>query len=205
MSQVTELFSTISSLVDYQENDWNILQEEAETIALWAPEIIDVFYDTLYVLDETKAVFKEGERSKVEKTLADWIVTIVSGQKRDEFWERQWYVGLLHVKRSVKNIYMLGMMNRVQQVVLAHCVETYDKDRAYLVFGAFLRISGTISALIAESYGLVVESSTQAGLSKVGMNPMLLKRIKDQQIDKMLEEAKSKRQTAHSEAATCEA
>ncbi len=205
MSQVTELFSTISSLIDYQEEDWNVLQEEAETIASWAPEIIDIFYDTLYALDETKAVFKEGERPKVEKTLADWIIAIVNGQKRAEFWEHQWYVGLLHVKRGVKNIYMLGMMSRVQQVVLANCAKTYDKDRAYLVFGAFLRISGTISALIAESYGLVVESSTQAGLSKVGMNPMLLKRIKDKQIDTMLGEARSKRETIPDDAVACEA
>ncbi len=192
MSQVTELFDTISSLIDYQEKDWDILQEEAETIASWAPELVAVFYDTLYALDETKAVFKEGERPKVEKTLADWVVAIANGRKRSEFWEHQWFIGLLHVKRNVKNLYMLGMMNRVQQVVLANCVKTYDKDRAYQVFEAFLRISGAISALIAESYGLVVENSTQAGLSKVGMNPALLKRIKDTQIDKMLEEAKAK-------------
>ncbi len=202
MSQVTELFDTISSLIDYHEEDWNILQEEAEVIASWAPEIVTVFYDTLYAIDETKAVFNEGERPKVEKTLADWVATITKGQQRSEFWDHQWFIGLLHVKRGVKNLYLLGMMNRVQQVVLANCVKTYDKDRAYQVFEAFLRISGVISALIAESYGIVVENSTQAGLSKVGMNPALLKRIKNKQIDKMLEEAKANQESLTPECAT---
>ncbi|NOY62189.1 MAG: hypothetical protein GXP10_03355 [Gammaproteobacteria bacterium] len=188
--KATELFELISTLIDYNDEDWAILKEEGPQITQWAPELVSVFYDTLYGLEETKNIFCEGERPKLEKTLEDWIASIIAGDKGSEFWEHQWLIALLHVQRGVRNLYMLGIMNRVQQVILAKCMESYDQDKAHRVFSAFLRISGAVSALIAECYDEVIELSTTEGLSKVGVNPALLTRIKAMQIKKMLQEAR---------------
>lgn len=188
MQTVEELFNTLSPLINYQDNDWDVLAGEADQIAEWIPELVDVFYDTLYAHDQTKSVFQEGERPKVEQTLKDWVASLVQGKQQQAFWDHQWIVALYHVRRGVRNLYMLAMMNRVQQTFLAKCIETYDKEKAYQVFSAFLRISGAVATLIAECYGVLLESSTKEGLQKIGLNPALLQRIKDTQINKMIEE-----------------
>ena len=189
MGQTDQLFRSISALIAYHEEDWGILQAESATIASWTEEIVKEFYDTLYGMDEVRDIFFEGERPKLENTLRHWINSIVGGSKTQLFWNHQWYIALMHVKRGVKNLYMLGIMNRVQQLFLAKCVANYDdKAKAFEVFNAFLRISGAISALIAECYDDVQSTSTINGLNRVGMNPALIDRIKSLQIDKMIEE-----------------
>ncbi len=190
MSRVKELFDELTPLLDYNENDWSILHEEAAVISTWIPDIVAVFYDTLYGQPNTEKVFHEGERAKVEKTLESWVLSLAAGNKHDEFWEHQWVIALMHVQRGVNNLYMLGMMCRIQQIVLHKCMSYYDKERATQVYGAFHRLSCTISTLIAECYGEVVLNSTRDGLSRVGLNPALLQRIKDSQIKKMIAEAR---------------
>ncbi|MDH5301935.1 MAG: protoglobin domain-containing protein [Gammaproteobacteria bacterium] len=189
MGQTDHLFRCIAQLINYHEEDWNILHAESSKIAGWTEDIVKEFYDTLYGMDEVREIFFDGERPKLENTLRHWIVSIVSGPKTQLYWNHQWYIALLHVKRGVKNLYMLGIMNRVQQLFLAKCVANYeDKEKAFRVFNAFLRISGAVSALIAECYDDVQSTSTINGLSRVGMNPALIDRIKSLQIDKMIQE-----------------
>ncbi|MDH4275915.1 MAG: hypothetical protein OEW08_12840, partial [Gammaproteobacteria bacterium] len=119
---------------------------------------------------------------------SDWIASMVNGPKGDEFWEHQWFVALLHIKRGTKNLYTLGMMNRVQQLFLNKCMAHYAPDKAQQVFSAFLRVSGAVAALIAQCYDVVVENSIREGMQKVGVNTALLERIKGMQVRKMLEE-----------------
>jgi len=188
-TQTAKRFNAIAQLIDYQDEDWLVLRNEAAQISQWVPEIVSIFYNTLYDLPATKNTFQPGERSKLEKTLEGWIVSLLAGHQGIEFWEHQWVVALLHVQRGVRNLFMLGMMNRVQQIVLAKCMETYSPSKAHQVFNAFLRISGAISSLIAECYDEVIELSTAEGLSKVGINLALLNRIKKTQITRMLQEA----------------
>ncbi|VAW88224.1 hypothetical protein MNBD_GAMMA17-124 [hydrothermal vent metagenome] len=190
MSRVKELLSELSPLLNYTKHDWEILQEEATLISSWIPDIISVFYETVYASSDTNKIFHEGERSKLEKTLEVWLLSLVSGQQEDSFWEHQWIIALLHVQRGVHNLYMLGMMCRVQQIVLEKCMLHYEKERAAEVYNAFHKITSTVAALIAECYGEVLLNSTEDGLSRVGMNPALLQRIKDVQIKKMLAEAR---------------
>ncbi len=185
-NKVKDLFEVLVPLMNYQDSDWKILQQEAQKIASWTPDIVEVFYNTVYASDATADIFHEGERKKLEKTLENWVLSLAKGTQGDAFWEHQWFIALMHVQRGVNNLYMLGMMNRIQQVVLVKCVEHYNKEKSFEVFNAFLRISGAISTLIAECYGVVLESCTQDALSRVGMNPALLQRIKSIQLKKMI-------------------
>lgn len=191
MSRTDSYVKTIAKLINYNEADWDVLASEKETIKTWAPELISAFYDTLYSIEETSKVFHEGERSKLEATLEQWIVTILSGRQGSEFWDHQWYIALLHIKRGTKNLFMLGIMNRLQQVVLEKSIANFTSQRALEVFEAFLRISGMVAGLIAHCYDEVAETSTHDGLARVGLNDALVKRIKDMQIDKMLKEVES--------------
>ncbi len=191
MTKTQEYHNIISQLIDFREEDWDILAQEVATIQQWAPDLVDAFYDTLYGIEETKSVFHEGERPKVEDTLKSWIISILSGRQEDAFWEHQWYVALLHIKRGTKNLYMLGIINRLQQVFLTKSMHAFEKEKALAVYSAFLRISGMVSGLIAQCYDEVTETSTRESLERVGMNNALVSRLKSSHIDKMLKESKA--------------
>ncbi len=188
MSKTQEYQSVLAQLVNFQDQDWKTLSEHADTIKGWAPDLVQVFYDTLYAVDETAKIFHEGERTKLETTLANWIAEIIGGRKDNAFWDHQWYVALLHIKRGTKNHYMLGMMNRLQQLVLEKSFESFDTATALSVYQAFLRLSGMVGGLIAICYDEVAQSSTKNGLARVGLNDALITRIKDMQIDRMIAE-----------------
>lgn len=194
MSSIAQnLFQQISPLIQYSEEDWQVLKSEADTIVQWGPEMVNVFYETLYAHGSTKAVFREGERPHLEKTLADWFLGVVNRTDSTGVWDHQFYIGLLHVKRGVKNLYLLGMMNRLQQVFLKNSFAAFPPEKAERLYLAFHRIGGTIAALIAESYGEVVEQSLLEALKKVGLNQALVANIRTKQVDAMLAEAKGNR------------
>ncbi len=184
-------YETISKLINFDESDWDVLANEADLIKSWTPDLVGVFYNTLYDIEETSAVFHDGERGKLEAKLEQWIEDILSGDQGDKFWNHQRYIALLHIKRGTKNLYMLGMMNRIQQVFLQKSMESFDQEKAVKIFSAFLRLSGMVAGLIAQCYDEVVETSTHAGLSKVGLNTALISRIKSMQIEAMLKDAKT--------------
>ncbi len=190
MTLVGDYVITASQLTGYCPEDWDVLQSEAERLRAWGPEIVQAFYDQLAACPEAASVLDEGERPKLERTLAHWYDQMFTGRKDEEYWKYQWYVALMHIKRKTRNLYMLGMMNYVQQIFVRKCFETFEPARAQELTGAFLRVSGVIATLIAECYDEVLESSTREGLAKVGINPALLNRIKDLQIQRMLDEFK---------------
>jgi hypothetical protein len=191
MPDISENFEIICTLMDYHEEDWEVLKQEARQISEWSPELVTVFYDTVFAYDKTASVFHEGERPKVEQTLARWIAELASGAKEKEFWQHQWIIALIHIQRGVRNIYVLGMMNRLQQVVLQKCMETYEQPKALRVYSAFLRLSGVIAALIAECYTELQEAITGQGLAMAGLNPGLVQRIRELQIGKMTAQVQS--------------
>ncbi len=188
MTLVGDYVTTASQLTGYRPEDWDVLAAEAERLRQWGPEIVKEFYDRLMACPEAASVLEEGERPKLEKTLAFWYEQMLTGRKDEDYWKYQWYVALMHIKRKTRNLYMLGMMNHVQQLFIQKCFQEFEPQKALELVGAFMRVSGIIATLIAECYDEVLESSTREGLAKVGINPALLNRIKDLQIKKMLEE-----------------
>ncbi len=190
-SVTKSFYDTISKLIAFEESDWNVLANEADVIKTWIPDLVGIFYDTLYGINDTSAIFHTGERGTLEEKLEQWVVDILSGDQGEKFWNHQRYIALLHIKRGTKNLYMLGMMNRMQQVFLEKSMANFEQDKAIRVFNAFLRLSGMVAGLIAQCYDEVIETSTHVGLSKVGLNPALISRIKSMQIDSMLKDAET--------------
>jgi len=179
----------ISQLVGHCEQDWVLLQEEIDHIVTWVPDVVQVFFDTLYECDETRAAFREGERSHLEKVISAWLFDIVSGYQEEEFWEYQWTIALVHIRRNIKNIYVLGIMNRLQLVILEKCLETFETDKAMQVFKAFFRITGITIALIVECYTELQEQITEDGLARAGVSHRLLSRIRQNTLKAMMQEA----------------
>lgn len=150
-----KLEQTVRDLIalnGFSDRDPALLQTHYDQTSRWVDEITKVFYDLLYGYEPTARVFEEGERSAREQTLRDWYLEVVTGKVSSEWWRRQWFVGLVHIKRKVPNAFMIGAMSRIQQVFLANCLKEMPIDTAEAVYGAFKRLTDVVVGLIAEGY-----------------------------------------------------
>jgi hypothetical protein len=183
-----DILNHVVALTGLSEQDARILKEAAPKTQKWVNGVVKEFYDTLYGYAPTASVFKPGERPVLEKTLYDWYMLVTSGVLDEKFWERMWFVGLVHIKRRVSNAYMLTMMSRVQQLFLTQCMKEFDAIRAEKVFGAFKRVLDAVAALIAEGYFM----SYVEGLETVlGFNKALSQLMLEMEIDKKIAEARA--------------
>ncbi|HEX2911685.1 MAG TPA: protoglobin domain-containing protein [Chloroflexia bacterium] len=185
MEQTLKDLITLTSFV---EDDCKTLRDSAATTQTWADEIIATFYDTLFANKSTAAVFQEGERPHREETFRQWYLEITSGEINPTFWEHQWFVGLIHIKRGVNNEFVIGIMSRVQKLFLDKCMAEMDTLRAEQVFGAFKRVTDII-------VGLIVEGYRQQYLSAVertsGISRALVDRMAKVEAEGMIEEARA--------------
>ncbi|MEI6043444.1 MAG: protoglobin domain-containing protein [Chloroflexota bacterium] len=140
------------ALTGFSAQDSQILRENAAHLQQWTDELTKVFYDTLYAYPRTAQVFVDGERPHREITLHDWYLEVISGQIKPEFWQRQWFVGLMHIKRGVDNQFLFGILSRVQLFFMDKCYQDFDPVKATRVFVAFKRMTDVIAGLIVESY-----------------------------------------------------
>jgi hypothetical protein len=83
----------------------------------------------------------------------------------------------------VKNVYMMSIGLRVEEIFLASCLKSFERDQALAVYTAFRRVFGTVTTVIAESYvnGLV------SGMEFLGINPKLVERMRKTFIAKGIE------------------
>ena len=177
-------------LTGYTDNDPLILQSVASETMAWKEEVTQAFYDTLYGHGSTHAVFRDGERPAREDTLRNWYDIVTGGKIDDNFWQWQWFVGLIHIPRGITNPFMLGMMSCVQQLFRSKCYGTFEPAKAEEVFGAFKRVTDIIAGLIAEGY---FQSYVQAMERMSGQSRTLIDRMVYLEVEEMIAEF---RQTA---------
>ncbi len=113
--------------------------------------VID-FYDALYANPKTKAVFNEGERPIREKSLKKWFVETIEGDFDLDYWAWQTFVGIMHVKRKVKNNMMIAMMSRVSDLISTEAILSLPAEDVIALKSAWSKLSGTVLSLIGEAY-----------------------------------------------------
>lgn len=113
--------------------------------------VID-FYDALYANPKTKAVFNEGERPIREKSLKKWFVETIEGDFDLDYWSWQTFVGIMHVKRKVKNNMMIAMMSRVSDLISTEAILSLPAEDVIALKSAWSKLSGTVLSLIGEAY-----------------------------------------------------
>ncbi|MCB0264265.1 MAG: hypothetical protein KDH95_10475 [Calditrichaeota bacterium] len=165
--------------------DFDTLNEVAPQIEVWEPAIVKIFYDTLYSHSATNAIFKSDERPDREATFSNWYRQLIHAKYDPMFWKHQWFVGLIHIKREVRNHMMLGMISRVQTFFLAQCMNEFQGVQALKVYGAFKRITDVIAGLIAEGY---FEKYLEAMEKMSGIKTKVVERMVKLEIDTMIKE-----------------
>ncbi len=174
-------------LTGLSEEDYNLLREHRDTTLGWADEMVKAFYDTLFAYPPTAEVFGEDEHAAREETLRDWYLEVCRGEISEDFWRRQWLVGLVHIARHVNTPFMCGMISRLQQLFLQKCLSHYQAAQAEQLYGAFKRLTDVIGGLIAESYFRnYIEAMENVG----GLKLDLVQRMIDLEISKKFEKLK---------------
>lgn len=182
-----ETLEHLIALTGHTEEDFAVLGRHATQTRAWADDAVQVFYDTLFAYQPTSEVFREEERPDREATLRDWYLEIASGEVRDGFWRHQWTVGLVHIKRHVKNSMMISMISRIQQLFLSKCLAELDPAAAPEVFGAFKRVTDVVLGLVAEGYH---QGYVAAVADVTGMQGALIDRMADVAVDGLLARAR---------------
>lgn len=185
-----KVLKDLVALTGLGNKDFQALQGAAPQTKQWVEEFVTIFYDTLYGYESTSPVFQADERAAREKTLRDWYLEVAGGDlTRRDFWQHQWFVGLVHIPRKVTNPFMFGMMSKVQQHFLQKCMASFEQEQAMAVFIAFKRVTDVIAGLIAEGY---FSNYITAMEQVAGLRPALVERMMGIEVGKMIAEARSK-------------
>lgn len=169
----------------FNSKDAAAIARHRELLLSWGPELVERFYNTVYDHGPTMRVFREGERSAREQTLANWWQRTVGSPIDQNYFAWMAKVGLVHVVRKVENPMMLAMSGYVTDFVKekATKVTASGFSDALEVIEAFQRLSMTVSAIITFGYD---EFRLKALFNVVGMEAALLHRLTTQEAEGML-------------------
>jgi hypothetical protein len=164
-SVATKALEELPTSVRFQPQDHAILVAHKDELLALTDTVVKNFYDDLFATPATRQVFREGERATREKTLADWYRRTIEGPINEDYWAWQAYVGLLHVKRKVTNVMMMGGMANILATVRSRL-----GDRVELM-GAMERLLWTVAAVIVYAYELFSKISVE---KVTGVEPELI-------------------------------
>ena len=185
-----QVLAQLLHLTGVTEEDFATLKRTSHITQQWVDDFTQAFYDILFSYKPTAAVFKEGERPAREASLKEWYLLVTSGNVANrQFWNHQWYVGIIHIPRKVTNPFMFGMMSRVQQLFLHRCLQECELGEAETTFLAFKRVTDVIAALIAESYHVNYMSAVE---HVAGLRPALVEQMMSLEVENMVTEARQK-------------
>lgn len=139
-------------------------------------DLVAAFYDTLYAHGPTQAIFAEGERPAREGTLRNWWRRTINGPIDDQYLLWMTFVGIVHIRRGVKNPMMVSIAMVVSDFVHQRAMAELDRDAVERLQLAFSHLGGTIISLISESF---TQSYIGALQNLAGLDPRLTERMLD--------------------------
>ncbi len=173
-----------ASAVGHTSEDWQTLAAaKAQTIP-WAEELGRCYGAALY--DDRKTEEGAQDRGDQEQGFAVWYERLVSGAPGESFWAETALDGFVHASADVDNGRVLAALGRVSDEFLRKAAAAFPSDRALAVFGAFRRSLDVASAVMVDSY----VSALVRGMSQIGLNDRLLKRMRTVAIRKMIDEGR---------------
>lgn len=163
-----------------------VLRHQALLLAL-EPDLVQGFYDTIYAHEPLRAVMQSDDRVAREGTLRQWWQRTITGPFDERYWTWQVLVGLIHVKRGVKNPMMMGMWAWLLTWLRERLTTSVTDSEALRILGSFERLAITVQALTSESY---LEHYLKVLQRMTGFKPALLERLVQTEIDQLIAETK---------------
>ena len=171
VQHVADIVSYNTKLTGFSQEDIDLIHQHRDVLLACAGEIVQTFYDRVFAVEETRVIFHDGERPDREKSLVDWLTKTLTEPIDDKYWQWQWYVGIIHIKRGVLNPMMLSMMAVVQNIILDAIIPALGPEEGRKLYQSLKRLTTIVTALIAEGYRIgSLEAVTQA----TGFSPELI-------------------------------
>lgn len=138
----------------FSARDGQVILAHQEFLLGLEPQLIQLFYDTLFEHPPTATVFLEGERPDREVTLSQWWRRTVTGPVDSGYFAWMAAVGLAHVFRAVTNPMMLAMADLIAAFVREQAFRSpLSQADAAALAEAFTRLAGTVGIVISHGYG----------------------------------------------------
>ncbi|NOY63201.1 MAG: hypothetical protein GXP10_08655 [Gammaproteobacteria bacterium] len=164
----------VHAVISVSEGDFALLKKHTDFFTSNLEGFVKHFYDTIYDNEGPREIFREGERPAVEDTLRKWVLSLVEGHDDDEFWKKQYLIGLAHIRREVPNRYMLTMASRSREFFLQAMVSELGADEGVRLFLAFQHV---VDATVALTTTLVDEGRKKGLLQATGWTPPLMRNM----------------------------
>lgn len=114
--------------------------------------LVDGFFDIVFNYEPTSAVFSDAEHEHPSEFVTDWWERTVTGSLDEDYFRWMALVGLVHIRRDVKNPMMISMFTIVQDVISAAALEQLDPENAKRLRIAFRHYGAIVASMITESY-----------------------------------------------------
>lgn len=159
MKTISDTFNDALDITKYltetSQADFDTLARVADQASGWVDEMVQVFYDTLFAHPHTAAVFRPGERPAREETLRNWYLSLFHVQDAPTFWKTQLRISFAHVRRHIKNEFMVGIANKMRGMFMDKAIKAFGEAQGLQVTQAFSRILDAVVALTTGGYDVV--------------------------------------------------
>ncbi len=182
-----EFISQMPPSTVFTAKDYDIIAANQELLLGLEENLVQGFYNTLFDHSKTASIFVEGERPDREETLRKWWQRTIKGPFDNSYWVWQTLVGLIHVKRKVKNTMMIAMWGWILTTLRNELTGKLPEGEIGKVMEAFERLAATVQALTAESY---LEHYLMALQKSTGFELSLLDNLVATEVEAILEKVK---------------
>lgn len=163
--------------------DWEILASVKDTTIPWSQDLGAVYHDSLYSDAEAAEAMRSVDASDQKQAFAVWFERMASGAPGDTFWAETCLTGFAHASANIDNGNVIAAYGRVNHELLHHVMATFEPEQAMRVYGAFRRVLDVAVAVLVDSY----VHALVTGMSQIGLNERLLKRMRVVAIRKMID------------------
>jgi len=185
---VADILSQMPPHTRFSEADSINIMAHQDVLLELGQGMVESFYRTVLAHPETAAVFSPEEMDARAASLADWWKRTCQGPHDLDFLIWQAFVGLIHIKRRVKNPMVIAMWAHILTDLSPALAQRLGAEEARLLMCSLQRLAATVQALIVESY---MQSFIDILSESTGMKPALIDRLVMTKIDRVIGAARA--------------
>ncbi|QSR88674.1 protoglobin domain-containing protein [Methylacidiphilum caldifontis] len=146
------ILEMIPTQLRFNSHDESVFQRLKPFHERIAEKVVKGFYDVLFEYPTTQTIFKAGERPLREPDLQHWWQKTITGPFDLGYWSWQSAVGVIHIKRKVKNPMMLSIWGWILMTLQKEFATNFSPHEVFEFMDSWHRLAITVESLIAESF-----------------------------------------------------
>jgi len=173
--------------VGHEQADWDSLARASTTMIPWSEELGIAYAEAMQRSGPARDDAAAPAGGEEAQAFAVWYERIASGNPGESFWAETCLDGFVHASADTDTGRFVAALGRVSSLFLQKASAAFPAEQAFEVFGAFRRTLDVAAAVMTDSY----VSALLRGMSQIGLNDRLLKRMRTVAIRKMVDEGRS--------------